>query len=493
MPDITIDGQPWKSFPEDTPDEQIMSEYRQELQSRAGRAIAAGQRRDQARSQQGFLGETGIRLPALPSAGVEGFEGQGEIGEGEVPYGMVKMVAPTVGAILGGPAGAAAGAGVNVLARRLTTPEAERPPVTSELGEMGKEGLITALFPKIVSKGISSGGKILGKIMPGSWRAQQAVATEGMERLGEKIAAETPGVAGGKISQFMRDPQAAAIRIPLRNTAGKAQDLIEEGQELAQLGQFFRDQGLEKVAAAVENISTGLTGAVKTISGKEAQLILHHFRELSEEAPKALRPMMKAIGGAVKRDVEVLAETSPTAQRLLDIRKGYARAITKEKIGDLARTGGVSAAPESARVAEQTIVSPGKVLDILKRGGKGEAGDLAQRFAKLEPAEQQAITVELNRLATHARPTGESWGRYAHPFAWFLGGSALGGATGGYQGTLAGGLAGIAVERAIERLVSKPGGVKMVRRLIENQIGKGKFATKFAPPLSAALGTTIEE
>ena len=175
--DITIDGKPWKTFSMDTPDEQVLAEYRQEIQRRAGAAISAGQRRDTARSTSPFTA-TGIRGV---SPGLEGYSGTGE--EVELPYSVLNKVAPTAGALIGGTLGAgaggagavpgaamgaAAGEGINRLASRLITPQAERPTVAKDLLAMGKEGAATYLIPKAALGAAKVGGKWLGKLLPGA-------------------------------------------------------------------------------------------------------------------------------------------------------------------------------------------------------------------------------------------------------------------------------------------------------------------------------------
>lgn len=498
-----IEGYGMEEFPDGTPDAAIESRVQEITRERAGAAIAAGSRRDAARAE-GPLTATGVR--ANISGGGEFGGGGMEAEESEIPYSALRMVAPTVGAIIGGryikvptqplagPAiGAGLGEGINRLVSRMVTPSEEQPSVGEDLMAMGKEALATYLIPKALGGLGHVAAKAAGKFFPGSWRMQQQIASEGMKKFADPIAAETTEAAGANLKLFSRMPASQQARAVLHNTKAKIDELAEEGYDVAAIGAHFANKGLDKFVSAMGELTTGITGATKTLSLDKAQLLMKQLRSLSGKAPDELKNSMRAVQKAIEADVRVLAEGgSRKARELLSLRTDYARAETKRKIGELAKTKGIGPAPEMAASARQTVTYPSKVMDILKQGGEGEAGDLAKRFARLEPWEQDAIEQGAEALSKYARPTGESWGRYAHPFAWFLGGSAAGMAGGSYQSTLAGGLAGIGLEKLAGMAARKPAVQAILRRLYQNQIGTGRFATQFAPPLGAILGSIPE-
>ena len=495
---------------------------REDLIRHAGAAIAAGQRRDAAR-EQSFLDPVANVLSAVGyketprwsdprlSEAIQARVPSTETGSG--------MIAPIGGAILGGilgagvkgvgpqlgsAMGAAAGKGVNALARRLTTPPEERPPVTQELTGMAKEGAFTYLVPKALGGLGWLAGKTAGNFIPGSWRAKQMIAARDLPKVVEKIDAPTTKVAGKAIEEFVEHPESAQVLVPLQQTAEKVAKLERTGEEFAAVGKYFRDLKLEKLADAVENISTGVTGALKTLPIGEVQTLMRRLRDLSGSAPEHLQNSMRALRKSIEADVRALAEGgSVRAQELLGLRKTYARAALKKDIGEYVAEKGIGAAPESAASATQRIAYPGKVhKEIFGGGAEALETDLAERAAKLlTPAEAKAVGAYVDKMSRYARPTGEGWGRFAHPLAWWLGsmgaagavGGALGGWKGAGEGAMAGALLGVAGSRGIERLLRRPAVRKLVMDMLENKVGEGVVLRRFAPPLAAALGAAAGE
>lgn len=463
--EVTIDGQPWRSFPDDTPDTAIQALARQEHKRRGQAAVSAGAQRDEARA----AGDVSVR-----------------------PISPLEVLSPNARSAMSA-FGPATRADIEATEARTTGPMAEvargitsvAPAGGGALGQVGgtagpRVGALSELVPWFAQRIGQPALRTLGRLLPGSWKAQQQLATEGMDALADLIKVRPTRAVGEDIERFLEATAASPAHVPMAQTAQKAGKLQREGEAVAALGQYFADRGEQKLAKAITDlVGEGPTARVLPID--QLQRLLKRLRELQRSAPEGTANAIDALLTKGTADLaDMAARGAPQARKLVKLRKEYARAATRDEIEALAQKRGAGA---PAATAEYETVAPGTIQNALTRGRGAGGEDLAARFARLTPVEQRAILDRLDTLSQYTQPGGFSWGRYAHPFAWLAFPALLGTAYGGGQAGLYAGTAGIATEKLLERLARTRGGMAVVRRLMENQAGTG--------PTSRAVGTLL--